>query len=35
LQLFIEERRHLRDLLRDALNVKTEPAPTGGWPRAS
>ena len=35
LQLFIEERRFLHALCRDALTVKSsEPSPPGGWPRA-
>jgi hypothetical protein len=35
LQLFIEERRHLHALCRDALNVKSSgPTATGGWPSA-
>lgn len=34
LALFIEERRHLHALCRDALSVKTVEPPSGGWPRA-
>lgn len=34
LALFIEERRHLHALCRDALSVRTAEPPTGGWPRA-
>jgi hypothetical protein len=35
LALFIEERRHLHALCRDALSLKQPDAPTGGWPRAT
>lgn len=35
LALFIEERRHLHALCRDALSMRGPDSTSGGWPRAS